>query len=134
MTRDKIPMEYQDKIIYNKNHWDTLIQKRNRARKILQMFYKEGLKPLVFGSVARGDVKKDSDIDIIFPDKISTYKLEVIIDKNREYIFAKDIIQATPGDTIKANIYLSEQECLTVPLTRVIKSFFNSINLAVVLI
>lgn len=125
MTRDKISIEYSNKVIYDKNHWGILAHKRDRAKKILHMFYKEGLNPLVFGSLARGDVKKSSDIDIIFPDKIPTYKLEVIIDKNGEYIFAKDIIQATPGDTIKANIYLSAQECLTVPLTRFIKKSFQ---------
>lgn len=125
MTKEKISMEYSNKVIYDKNHWDILTHKRDRAKKILSMFYKEGLNPLVFGSLARGDVKKSSDIDIIFPDKTPTYKLEIIIEKNGEYIIAKDIIQATPGDTIKANIYISEQECLTVPLTKFMKKSFQ---------
>ncbi len=125
MTGEKITIDHIYKVTYDKNHWDLLALYRERTEKIMRMFYKEGLKPLVFGSLARGDINENSDIDIIFPHKIPTYKLEVIINNNGEQIYAKEIIQATPGDTIKANIYLSKQECLTVPLIKFIKKSFQ---------
>ncbi len=107
----------QTRIVYTKEHWDLLAQKRARAKDLLELFYKEGLKPHAFGSIARGDINPRSDIDIVFFQTIPTFKIEYILEVNKERIMSKEITQATPGDAIKASIFLSELECLTIPLT-----------------
>ena len=82
------------------------------------MFVKEGLNPLVYGSIARGDVHNDSDIDIVFIQTIAPYQIEIILDKNGFNNYFREIIMATPADTLKLYIYLDELESITIPLTK----------------
>lgn len=108
----------QNKVQYTKKHWETLAQKRNRVIKLINIFQNTGFKPLVFGSIARGDIHAHSDIDIVFPQTIPTFRIELLLEENGENIVGKEIIQATPGGSIKAYIFLSELESLTIPLTK----------------
>ena len=66
MNKEKILREHYEKIIYSKEDWTLLRQKRDLAIKLLEMFAKEGFNPYIHGSIARGDIHESSDIDIIF--------------------------------------------------------------------
>jgi len=50
-------------IEYSREHWEILKNKRERAIEILRQIKSLGMEGYIYGSVARGDVKKDSDID-----------------------------------------------------------------------
>jgi predicted nucleotidyltransferase len=92
------------------------------------MFVKEGLSPFTYGSVARGDVHKDSDIDIVIAQSIAPFQVEIILDKNGFNNYFREIIMATPTDTVKLYIYLNELESITIPLSKFDKrtiEFFN---------
>jgi len=54
-------------VIYSEEHWKILRQKRERARAVMERLHEFGLEPILYGSVARGDVTKDSDVDIFIP-------------------------------------------------------------------
>ncbi|GAH87012.1 unnamed protein product, partial [marine sediment metagenome] len=82
------------------------------------MFDKEGLNPFIYGSIARGDVHNDSDIDIVLIRSIAPYQIEIILDKNGFNNYFREIIMATPADTLKLYIYLSELESITIPLSK----------------
>ncbi|BAB67180.1 MULTISPECIES: nucleotidyltransferase domain-containing protein [Sulfurisphaera] len=90
-------------IEYSREHWEILKNKRERAIEILRQIKSLGMEGYIYGSVARGDVKKDSDIDIIIfnPDML---KIELIPHHH------KFIVQATPSSTPKAYISLDEEE------------------------
>ncbi|BFH72486.1 nucleotidyltransferase domain-containing protein [Sulfurisphaera javensis] len=90
-------------IEYSREHWELLKNKRDRAIEILRNLRELGIEGYVYGSVARGDVKKGSDIDIIVfnPDLL---KLELVPHHH------KFIVQATPFSTPKAYISLDEEE------------------------
>ncbi|MCY0883361.1 MAG: nucleotidyltransferase domain-containing protein, partial [Acidianus infernus] len=52
-------------IEYTEEQWKLFNEKRKRAKEILETLYYKGIKGYAYGSIARGDVKKTSDIDII---------------------------------------------------------------------
>lgn len=122
MSKQKILRDYYSSITYSENDWSLLNRKRKRAIELLEIFTKEGLKPFVYGSVARGNVHEASDIDIIFFQQIPSFLIENILNKNGFEQYFREIIMATPRDSIKLYIYLNEIECITLPLTKLEKT------------
>ena len=119
MSKEKILRDYNNSIHYTEETWALLKSKRKRAIEILAMF--KGLIPYVYGSVARGNIHEDSDIDVIFINQIPTFQIEMILNKNGYENYLREIIMATPNDPIKLYIHLNELECVTVPLTKLNK-------------
>ncbi|MFX0002269.1 MAG: nucleotidyltransferase domain-containing protein [Candidatus Hodarchaeota archaeon] len=118
MKTEKILRDHYEKVIYSKDNWDLLKEKRKAASRLLDMFAKEGFNPFSHGSIARGDVHENSDIDIIFIHQIPPFQIELILDKNGFKNYFREIIMATPTDSIKLYIHLSELECITLPLSK----------------
>ena len=118
MTHRNILRVHYNSITYSEYNWTLLKYKRAIATKLLNLFVKEGLNPFVYGSVARGDVNESSDIDIIFIQEIPSFQIEYILNKNGFENYFREIIMATPSDSIKLYIHLSELESITVPLSK----------------
>lgn len=114
---DKILRNHNRIINYKKNDWELLKNKRLQASKLLNIFVEAGVNPYIYGSLARGDVHADSDIDIVFLHRISSFLIEHILFKNGHKNYFREIIMATPGDTIKLYVYLSELESITIPIS-----------------
>ncbi|WP_188848637.1 nucleotidyltransferase domain-containing protein [Sulfodiicoccus acidiphilus] len=97
---------------YSPSHWALLRSKRERAIEIIEEKGIKQLEPVVYGSVARGDVDQHSDIDIavlrpniLWLDRLTGHH--------------KFIVQATPSSTPKAYISLdsAELEVISFPLS-----------------
>lgn len=119
MTKRKILREHNERVIYTESDWTRLKKKRKRAIKILGMFRE--FNPYLYGSIARGDVHENSDLDLVFLYPVPIFKIELILHQNGYQRYFREIIMATPKDAIKLYIYLSELECLTIPLTKMDK-------------
>lgn len=128
MKEKKILRDYNNIITYSEDKWALLKDKRINAIKLLEIFVKEGFNPFVYGSIARGDVHESSDIDITFVQKIPSFQVEYILHKNGYENYFREIIMATPLDSIKLYIYLSELESITVPLTKFEKNVIEFYN------
>ncbi|RLG82597.1 MAG: DNA polymerase subunit beta [Thermoprotei archaeon] len=115
MVREKIRRipEYKE-IIYSKEHWELLRKLRKEAIALLEILYKHGIKAIVHGSIARGDVWKGSDIDVFIPFYVPSYKIEYILELHGYTIKNKYIVVATPSSTPKAYIILDDLEKRTV--------------------
>jgi len=118
MKENKILRDHFNTVAYPENHLKILHRKRERSKLLLEMFSKEGLNPFIYGSIARGDVHNDSDIDIVLIQSIAPYQIEIILDKNGFNNYFREIIMATPTDTLKLYIYLNELESITIPLSK----------------
>ena len=94
------------KIKYNKEHWQILKDKRKIALEIIETLNSFGIPAIVYGSVARGDVKISSDIDIFIPLCLPSYKIEIALQDFG--ILERRIVQATPNYAIKGEIILEE--------------------------
>ncbi len=128
MKKEKILRDHNEKIIYSKDEWNLLKEKRNHAINLLDMFVKEGFNPFIHGSIARGDVHEYSDIDIIFFQQIPSFQIELILDKKGFQNYFREIIMATPLDSIKLYIHLSELESITLPLSKFEKKSIEFYN------
>lgn len=103
-------------IEYTQEHWRLLNEKREIAKSVLARLFERRIEGYVYGSVARGDVKEDSDIDIVvFNPRI--FELDMIEADH------KFIIQATPTSTPKAYISLDPEELIVIsfPLSKLKK-------------
>ena len=108
-------------IIYDRNQWTLISKYRMNGKKILCALIKSKLTPSIYGSVARGDVTKNSDIDIIIPEVFSSFQIESSLERLDIPIQNRYIIQATPSHAIKAYIELNSVTTISFPLTRLKK-------------
>ncbi len=128
MNEGKILRDHHNIITYSEDKWALLKKKRVNAIKLLELFENEGFKPFIYGSIARGDVHEFSDIDIVFTQTIPSFQIEYILNKNGYENYFREIIMATPLDSIKLYIHLSEMESITIPLTKLDKNVFEFYN------
>ncbi len=103
------------KVRYTEDQWKLFEEKRDIAASIMKTLSDHGMDSLVYGSVARGDVKKTSDVDIFVPSTIPSYRIELAL---HDYtILEKKIVQATPNYAIKGEIIL-ENANISFPLVK----------------
>ncbi len=101
-------------VIYDKSRWELLKDLRREAQKIMLTLNRCGFSPIVHGSIARGDVSKRSDIDVVIPYTVQPYLVLTCIENSDLHIYSKYIIQATPASTPKAYIELDPEGLKTV--------------------
>ena len=99
-------------VVYEETRWSHLKKLRERTLKIINDLESAGVQSYVYGSIARGDVHKLSDIDIIVPYPVSSYKLEIVLGKG----LRRELVQATPSMVLKGHIILETDVIVTFPL------------------
>ena len=117
MPRMKVKQHEKSDVTYTPDHWALLQSIQSRGLEVAEAFAQHGFETLTYGSVARGDVKPTSDIDIILTSLLSSYRVELILDEIPYRLLSKKLIQATPNDVIKAHFELEGDICLTLLLT-----------------
>ncbi|PCN51036.1 DNA polymerase subunit beta [Candidatus Geothermarchaeota archaeon ex4572_27] len=100
--------EYRE-VVYSRDRWELLRRMRERAAEIMRPFTRYGFRPYAYGSLARGDVKETSDIDITFLTVVDPSLIEHILASEGFSIEAKYIVMATPTYTPKAYIWLDAE-------------------------
>lgn len=106
-------------VFYSEEHLTLLRELRDRAREILLRLSERGITAYAHGSIARGDVHKNSDIDVVVLDPVSIALLVSAIESLGGYDHAS-IVMATPTHTPKIYFYLDPIERIVVsaPLSR----------------
>jgi predicted nucleotidyltransferase len=106
-------------IVYTDDTWKLFKEKRRRAIQIMEYLSLYNIRSFVHGSVARGFVSRESDVDIVIPYVLPSFSVELALSE-RLGINAfqnREIVQATPYHTPKAHITLDELTIVTFPLT-----------------
>ncbi len=119
--------EYKE-VTYNDAHWTLLAEFRKKAISLMASLENFHLPVIVHGSIARGDVKKDSDIDIFIAEPQNSFLVETALQKSNVPINARLLVQATPSYAIKAHIEVDEKTSVSFPLTplrRVEREFYR---------
>jgi predicted nucleotidyltransferase len=71
----------------------------------------------VHGSLARGDVKKGSDIDLVFLEgELASYEVESRLEGAGFQWSAREVVLATPNSSPKGHIHIGEEATVTFPL------------------
>ena len=112
MTKRPEVLHDSREVSYDNTRWDILQQLRKRTIEVMQQIETTGAKPLVHGSVARGDATDSSDIDIIIPHTVSSYKLELALGTP----LRRELVQATPTMVLKGHIHLEGDVVVSFPM------------------
>ena len=124
MSKIKKPLgkgEFRE-VIYEMGRWKLLQNLRLKALKIMELLVKGGFSPITHGSIARGDVGKNSDIDIVLIDFVPSYKVEALLEAGGFKIYDRVMVQASPRHVVKAYLYLDELTVVSFPLVKMTKN------------
>jgi len=112
MTKRPEVLHDSREVSYDESRWNTLQRFRKRTLEVMQKIETTRSKPLVHGSVARGDVTDSSDIDIIIPHTVSSYRLELVLGTPLH----RELVQATPSMVLKGHIHLEGDVVVSFPM------------------
>jgi len=124
------PTKHADykEVKYTDDRWQLLTELRNKASEIMSALDFFHLQSVVHGSIARGDVKKNSDVDVFIPEVQNSFMVEIALEKSTIPINRRLIVQATPNYAMKAHIEVNEQITVSFPLMqmrRVEREFYR---------
>jgi len=102
-------------ILYTPSHWSLLQRLRDEAIEMIRPLQRRHIQALAYGSIARGDIKPTSDIDIIIPNPPAPTIIEALLETETT-ITHREIIQATPNYAAKAYIHTAEDRSYSLPL------------------
>jgi predicted nucleotidyltransferase len=103
-------------IEYNNNRWQRLNHLRQKTLKLIEVLEEGNIEAIVHGSIARGDVRKDSDIDLFILNPPSSFQIETTLERARISVTGRTIIQATPNYAMKGYIEIGEAVQVSFPL------------------
>jgi hypothetical protein len=115
-------------VAYDSARWSLLDELREKATRIMTALEGFHLRTLVHGSTARGDVNKDSDIDVFIAEPQSSFLVETALERAGLQINARLLIQATPNYAMKAYIEVDAGASVSFPLMcmrRVEREFYR---------
>jgi predicted nucleotidyltransferase len=116
-VKPKRRAEYKE-VIYSSERWALLGELREKAMRIMLALEVFRLRALVHGSVARGDVTSNSDVDVFVAGLPSSFLVETALERANIPINTRLIVQATPNYAMKAHIEVDSKLSVSFPLMR----------------
>ena len=110
-------IDYKE-VVYSSARWKLLGELREKAMRIMTALESFRLRTLVYGSIARGDVNKNSDIDVFIAEPPSSFLVETALERTRLPVNARLLVQATPNYAMKAYIEIDAKTSVSFPLMR----------------
>lgn len=107
-------MEGYREVYYEPWRWKLLEEKRGLASKVMRLLEARFGNIITHGSIARGDVDRDSDVDIVILDPPNPSLVEFELERGGFKVKWKEVIQATPSYTPKVYLYLDYEGLLVV--------------------
>ena len=116
----KKPVKRADKadVTYSEKHWKLLQRLREEAVEIMEPLEKASLNCVTHGSIARGDVSANSDIDVFVPNPSGSFLLESAVERAGLTVNQRILVQATPSYAAKGYIELDPQHVVSFPLMK----------------
>jgi predicted nucleotidyltransferase len=103
---------------YTEEHWFLLRLLRAEAAEMMKPLYEAHIEAVVYGSIARGDVRDGSDVDVWMPSPPSPTFVQAVLEKSGVRINRREIIQATPSYAAKAYLYTETDRGYSLPLVK----------------
>jgi predicted nucleotidyltransferase len=126
-TKPKKHVDYKE-VRYSSARWALLEKLGEKATRIMTVLEGFRLRTLVHGSIARGDVNKNSDVDLFIAEPYSSFMVETALERARVPVSARLLVQATPNYAIKAYIEVDARTSISFPLMhmrRVEREFYK---------
>jgi predicted nucleotidyltransferase len=113
-------LEYAE-LIYDAERWHLLARLRKKAMELMEVLDNAHLETIVHGSIARGDVSEQSDIDVFIASQASSFAVENALEKAGVRVNSRMVVQATPNYAMKAYIEIDERASVSFPLMKLRK-------------
>jgi predicted nucleotidyltransferase len=118
MAKKPVKRAERVEVVYGEKRWKLLAQLRSRAVEVMRALEKAHLLSIVHGSIARGDVSLNSDIDVFLHEPSSSFTIEAALE-NAGFVFNKRLlVQATPSYAPKGYIELEPKLTVSFPLMK----------------
>jgi len=114
-TKPKKHAAYKE-VIYATEHWALLKELREKATLIMTALEGFCLRTIVHGSIARGDVNTNSDVDVYIAEPQSSFLVETALERAGIPCNMRLLIQATPSYAMKAYIEVNTGVSVSFPL------------------
>ena len=118
MTKKPVKRADKAESIYSEKRWKLLYRLRAEAVEIMEPLEKASLNCVTHGSIARGDVSADSDIDVFIPTPSGSFLIESAVERAGLIINQRFLVQATPSYAAKGHIELDPQRAISFPLMK----------------
>jgi predicted nucleotidyltransferase len=118
MAKKPVKRAERVEVIYDKRHWELLRELRSKAIQLMEILDRAHIPSIVHGSIARGDVSEESDIDVFLPDPPSSFLIETVLEHSGIPVNRRIVVQATPLYALKGYIEIDEQRCVSFPLVK----------------
>jgi predicted nucleotidyltransferase len=109
--------EYKE-VVYSSERWALLEALREKAAQVMTALEAFHLYVLVHGSLARGDVNRNSDVDVFVLEPQSSFHVETALDRAGVPVNRRLLVQATPNYAMKAYIEVDAGVSVSFPLMR----------------
>ena len=116
----KKPVKRADKVevVYSEKRWKLLLKLREEAIEIMDALEKASLGCITHGSLARGDVSANSDIDVFIQNPSGSFLIESAIERAGLAVNQRILVQATPSYAAKGYVELAPQRVVSFPLMK----------------
>ncbi len=109
--------EYRE-VTYAEHRWQLLSKLRAQAAEIMECLQKHRIASIVHGSIARGDIDPESDIDVFVPNPPSSFLIENALEICGFPASRRLVVQATPSYAMKGYMEIDERRCVSFPLMK----------------
>jgi len=118
MSKKPLKRAERLEVVYSEEHWKLLEEFRNKAVEIMEPIERANLFCIVHGSIARGDVSENSDIDVFLPNPPSSFIIESTLERAGLTVNRRVLVQATPSYAAKGYVELDRQSVVSFPLMK----------------
>jgi len=105
-------------VTYSEERWTQFAALRRKAKELMRVLNLSGFSSITYGSIARGDVGKSSDIDVVIPEPASTVTVEMALERAEVRPRRRILVQATPSYALKACFEIEELVSVSIPLVK----------------
>lgn len=105
-------------IEYDSAHWNLLKRLRARAAELMTALESANINCLVYGSIARGDVKLTSDVDVFASGEPTSMAVELALERAGIKVERSLLVQSTPSYAPKAHWEIEQYVFISAPLVK----------------
>lgn len=116
----KKPMKRAElvEVEYSVKHWKLLRALRAKTIEIMRLLENDRIQSIVHGSITRGDISVNSDIDVFIAEPPSSFIIETVFERAKLSVNRRFLVQATPSYAVKGYIELDPQQVVSFPLLK----------------
>jgi predicted nucleotidyltransferase len=118
MAKKPVKRAERVEVVYTDKRWSLLHELRAKSQEIMEALKHGNVHSIVHGSIARGDVSANSDIDVFIAEPPSSFIVETALERVGLPVNRRFLVQATPSYAVKGYIELDPQRVVSFPLLK----------------